>query len=421
MQILSNYKDLFRIEPLTRYHLVTGGRGSGKSFSISLFLLNLTYESGHVILFTRWTMVSAFISIIPEFIEKIELLNKEEDFEITQNEIVNKLTGSKILFKGIKTSQGTATASLKSISGVTTFLLDEAEELVDETVFDRIDLSIRSKDKPNRVILVMNPSYKSHWIYKRWVAKPKADCTYIHTTYLHNRQNLSKSFLDAAERTKSENLHRYNHLFLGEWLDDAEGMLWNREIINRSRVAVSPRLVRVIVAIDPAASSNMDSDETGIVVCGIDANKNGYLIEDLSGKYTPNQWGSLASQTAERVQADCIVAEKNQGGDMVTAVIRQYNQNTRVKLVTATKGKYVRAEPIYSMYEQGRIYHLGEFPILENQMITFDPDKGKSPDRVDALVWGFTELLGDTDQDYKSKTHGQIKKKTKYDFYKDVL
>jgi PBSX family phage terminase large subunit len=366
-------------------------------------------------------MVSAFISIIPEFIEKIELLNKEEDFEITQNEIVNKLTGSKILFKGIKTSQGTATASLKSISGVTTFLLDEAEELVDETVFDRIDLSIRSKDKPNRVILVMNPSYKSHWIYKRWVAKPKADCTYIHTTYLHNRQNLSKSFLDAAERTKSENLHRYNHLFLGEWLDDAEGMLWNREIINRSRVAVSPRLVRIIVAIDPAASSNMDSDETGIVVCGIDANKNGYLIEDLSGKYTPNQWGSLASQTAERVQADCIVAEKNQGGDMVTAVIRQYNQNTRVKLVTATKGKYVRAEPIYSMYEQGRIYHLGEFPILENQMITFDPDKGKSPDRVDALVWGFTELLGDTDQDYKSKTHGQIKKKTKYDFYKDVL
>jgi phage terminase large subunit len=122
MQILSNYKDLFRIEPLTRYYLVTGGRGSGKSFSISLFLLNLTYESGHVILFTRWTMVSAFISIIPEFIEKIELLNKEEDFEITQNQIVNKLTGSKILFKGIRTSQGTATANLKSISGVTTWV-----------------------------------------------------------------------------------------------------------------------------------------------------------------------------------------------------------------------------------------------------------------------------------------------------------
>ena len=421
LQLLDIYKPLFINPPATRYFLVTGSRGSGKSYTLNLFLLNLTYEEGHVILFTRWTMVSAFISIIPEFIDKIELLNKEDDFEITQNEIVNKKTGSKILFKGIKTSSGVNTANLKSIANVTTLVIEESEEITDQDVFDRIDLSVRDKNKPNRVILVMNPSYKSHWIYKRWVAKPKQDCTYIHTTYLHNRQNLSKSFLDAAERTKSENLHRYNHLFLGEWLDDAEGMLWNREIINRSRVTVSPRLVRIIVAIDPAASSNMDSDETGIVVCGIDANKNGYLIEDLSGKYTPNQWGSLASQTAERVQADCIVAEKNQGGDMVTAVIRQYNQNTRVKLVTATKGKYVRAEPIYSMYEQGRIYHLGEFPILENQMITFDPDKGKSPDRVDALVWGFTELLGDTDQDYKSKTHGQIKKKTKYDFYKDVL
>jgi PBSX family phage terminase large subunit len=421
LELLDIYKPLFINPPATRYFLVTGSRGSGKSYTLNLFLLNLTYEEGHVILFTRWTMVSAFISIIPEFIDKIELLNKEDDFEITQNEIVNKKTGSKILFKGIKTSSGVNTANLKSIANVTTLVIEESEEITDQDVFDRIDLSVRDKNKPNRVILVMNPSYKSHWIYKRWIAKPKADCTYIHTTYLHNRQNLSKSFLDAAERTKSENLHRYNHLFLGEWLDDAEGMLWNREIINRSRVAVSPRFVRVIVAIDPAASSNMDSDETGIVVCGIDANKNGYLIEDLSGKYTPNQWGSLASQTAERVQADCIVAEKNQGGDMVTAVIRQYNQNTRVKLVTATKGKYVRAEPIYSMYEQGRIYHLGEFPILENQMITFDPDKGKSPDRVDALVWGFTELLGDTDQDYKSKTHGQIKKKTKYDFYKDVL
>jgi predicted phage terminase large subunit-like protein len=337
-------------------------------------------------------MVSAFISIIPEFIEKIELLNKEEDFEITQNEIVNKLTGSKILFKGIRTSQGTATASLKSISGVTTFLLDEAEELVDETVFDRIDLSIRSKDKPNRVILVMNPSYKSHWIYKRWIAKPKTDCTYIHTTYLHNRQNLSKSFLDAAERTKSENLHRYNHLFLGEWLDDAEGMLWNREIINRSRIPSAPELVRKIVAIDPAITANIGSDETGIVVLGKDERGRIYVLEDLSGKYSPNEWSSLASSAVIRHGADCIVAEKNQGGEMVEAVIRQNDNRTRVKLVTATKGKYVRAEPTYSLYEQNKVFHVGNFPILESQMITFDPDKGKSPDRVDALVWGITEL-----------------------------
>jgi PBSX family phage terminase large subunit len=392
LELLDIYKPLFINPPATRYFLVTGSRGSGKSYTLNLFLLNLTYEEGHVILFTRWTMVSAFISIIPEFIDKIELLNKEDDFEITQNEIVNKKTGSKILFKGIKTSSGVNTANLKSIANVTTLVIEESEEITDQDVFDRIDLSVRDKDKPNRVILVMNPSYKSHWIYKRWIAKPKQDCTYIHTTYLHNRQNLSKSFLDAAERTKSENLHRYNHLFLGEWLDDAEGMLWNREIINRSRVQTAPELVRKIVAIDPAITANIGSDETGIVVLGKDERGRIYVLEDLSGKYSPNEWSSLASSAVIRHGADCIVAEKNQGGEMVEAVIRQNDNKTRVKLVTATKGKYVRAEPAYPLYEQNKVFHVGNFPILESQMITFDPDKGKSPDRVDALVWGITEL-----------------------------
>ena len=394
MNLISNYKPLFNQNPSTRYSLITGGRGSAKSFHVSTALLNLTYEKGHIILFTRWTLVSAYISIIPEFIEKIELLDKFNDFEITQTEITNKLTGSKILFKGIKTSQGTATANLKSIAGVTTFVLDEAEELVDEEIFDRIDLSIRAKNTPNRVIMVMNPSYRSHWIYKRFLGQGFQDnTTYIHTTYLDNINNLSQSFIDQAEKTKELNLLRYNHLFLGSWLDDAEGMLWNMALINRIRIAIKPELLRIVVAIDPATTANSDSDETGIIVCANDSDGKGYVLEDLSGKYSPNEWGVVASQAAKNWNADCIVAEKNQGGDMVEAVIRQHDKNTRIKLVTATKGKYVRAEPIYSMYEQGKVFHVGNYPILERQMITFDPDRGKSPDRVDALVWGFTDLL----------------------------
>jgi predicted phage terminase large subunit-like protein len=396
MNLLSNYKPLFKKNPDTRYFLITGGRGSGKSYSVALSLLNLTYEPDNIILFTRWTMISAHISIIPEFLEKIEVMGVESDFDITQNEIVNNKTGSKILFRGIKTSQGTATANLKSISGVTTWVLDEAEELVDEDIFDRIDLSIRAKDIPNRVMLVMNPSFKSHWIYKRWMISNRIDTTYIHTTYLQNKENLSQSFIDQAKRTKVENLHRYEHLFLGKWLDDAEGMLWNRQIIERSRMPKAPDLERIVVAIDPAATANMDSDETGIVVVGKDKAGNGYVLEDLSGKYSPSQWGALAVKAKERWDADCIVAEKNQGGDMVESVIRSMGERYRVKLVTATKGKYVRAEPVYSFYEQGKIYHIGQFPILESQMITFDPEKGKSPDRVDALVWGFTELIVNT-------------------------
>ena len=393
IKLLDKYQPLFVAEPKTRYYLITGGRGSGKSWTLSMFLLNLTYEEEHVILFTRWTLTSAFISIIPEFIDKIELMNKADDFEITQSEIINKATGSKILFRGIKTSQGTATANLKSIAGVTTFILDESEELMDEDVFDRIDLSIRAVNKPNRVILVMNPSYKSHWIYSRFVRKKSDNCTYIHTTYLDNQLNLSKSFVEQAERTGRENLHRYNHLFLGHWLEDAEGMLWNRQIIERLRMANPPQLERIVVAVDPAASANLDSDETGIIVCAKDAIGNGYVLEDLSGKYSPSQWASVAVKAFERWNADCIVAEKNMGGDMVESVLRSQNTTARIKLVNATKGKYVRAEPIYSLYEQNKIYHIGQFPLLEAQMITFDPDKGKSPDRVDALVWGFTELL----------------------------
>jgi phage terminase large subunit-like protein len=338
-------------------------------------------------------LVSAFISIIPEFIEKIELMGKAGDFEITQTEIINKATGSRILFRGIKTNQGTATANLKSIAGVTTWVLDEAEELTDHEVFDRIDLSIRQKDKPNRVILVMNPSFKSHWIYKGFVKEKRSDTTYIHTTYVENKRNLSDSFVQAAERAKLENPHRYAHLFLGVWLDDKDGLLWNREIIGKARVAEAPNLSRIVVAIDPAVTANMNSDETGIIVCGKDGKGNAYVLEDLSGKYSPNHWSKIANDAAFRWAADCIVAEKNQGGDMVEAVLKANGVGTRVKLVSATKGKYVRAEPVYSLYEQGNVFHVGSFPVLENQMVSFDPERGKSPDRVDALVWGMTELM----------------------------
>lgn len=235
IKLLDKYQPLFYEQPETRYYLVTGGRGSGKSWTLSMFLLNLTYEEGHVILFTRWTLTSAFISIIPEFIDKIELMNKEGDFEITQSEIINKVTGSKILFRGIKTSQGTATANLKSIAGVTTWLLDEAEELVDEDIFDRIDLSVRAIDKPNRVLLVMNPATKEHWVYKRFFEDYgvnsgfiglKNDCTYIHTTYLDNIDNLNPTVINRFEAMRERNPVKYNHIVMGAWMDKAEGVIF---------------------------------------------------------------------------------------------------------------------------------------------------------------------------------------------------
>ena len=233
IELNKKYIPLFASD--SRYYVITGGRGSGKSFALNSFLLLLTYELGHVILFTRYTLVSAHISIIPEFVEKIEMAGLENDFSITKDEIINLKTKSKILFKGIKTSSGTQTANLKSLSGVTTFVLDEAEELVDEDVFDKIDLSVRHNTKQNRVILILNPTTKEHFIYQRFFesrgveageSTTKQDTTYIHTTYLDNIENLSDSFITQIESLKEQNKKKYQHQILGGWLDKAEGVVF---------------------------------------------------------------------------------------------------------------------------------------------------------------------------------------------------
>lgn len=231
--INSKYKPILSED--SRYFIVTGGRGSGKSFAVNTILAVITREVGHVILFTRYTLRAASISIIPEFIEKIELLGYQDMFYITKDEIVNKVTGSKILFRGIKTSSGNQVANLKSLQGVTTWVLDEAEELVDESIFDTIDLSVRQKGIQNRVIMIMNPTTKEHFIYQRFFEAKgvqegsnitKGDTTYIHTTYLDNLDNLSESYLAQIEDIKLRRPKKFKHQILGGWLDKAEGVIF---------------------------------------------------------------------------------------------------------------------------------------------------------------------------------------------------
>lgn len=219
----------------SRYFVITGGRGSGKSFEVGRFITLLSFEKGHKILFTRQTMTSAHLSIIPEFKEKIELLNLDNLFNISKSEIKNKQSQSEIFFKGLKTSSGDQTANLKSLQGVTTWILDEAEELTDEDTFDKINLSIRNNDKQNRVILILNPSTKEHWIYKKFFENEgvkegyngtKGNTTYIHTTYEDNIKNLGVSFLQEVEKIKLNNPSKYQHVILGGWLDKADGVVF---------------------------------------------------------------------------------------------------------------------------------------------------------------------------------------------------
>ena len=230
----NKFKPLFKNN--TRYNIITGGRGSAKSFSVSTYLcLLLQFESNHTILYTRYTLISATISIIPEFLEKIKILGLEDYFSITQDTITNNLTGSKIIFKGIRTSSGDQTANLKSLQGVDTWVMDEAEELIDEDIFDKINLSIRSTLRPNKIILILNPATKVHWIYKRFFEQQgitpgyngvREDVNYIHTSYLDNLDNLSPSFITEVEYMKLHNLLKFNHIIMGGWLDTAEGVIF---------------------------------------------------------------------------------------------------------------------------------------------------------------------------------------------------
>ena len=234
----------------SRYYIVSGGRGSGKSFSVNALLVMLTYEAGHTILFTRYTLTSAYISIIPEFIDKLEQFGSIHDFHITKDEILNKKTGSKIIFRGIKTSSGDQTANLKSLQGITTWVVDEAEELTDENKFDTIDLSVRQQGNQNRVILILNPTTKEHFIYTRFFEDrgvqegsniTKDNTTYIHTTYMDNIENLSKSYIEQIAQMRERRPEKYKQQMLGSWLNKAEGVIFDNWIIGefkRSSVSV---------------------------------------------------------------------------------------------------------------------------------------------------------------------------------------
>lgn len=229
--------------------LITGGRGSGKSFNASTFIERLTFEMTpvekivHQILYTRYTMVSAGMSIIPEMMEKIDLDGTTKYFKTTKTDIVNKMTKSRIMFRGIKTSSGNQTAKLKSIQGITTFVCDEAEEWTNEEEFDKIMLSIRKKGIQNRIIIIMNPCDSNHFIYKKYIENTHKqvdidgvqvqisthpNVLHIHTTYLDNLENLSPEFLKEVEDMKINNPEKYAHVVIGRWADVAEGAVFKK-------------------------------------------------------------------------------------------------------------------------------------------------------------------------------------------------
>lgn len=270
--------------------LITGGRASGKSFGMGAFIERLTFEFGkdeegnvkrHNVLYSRYTMTSANISVIPEFMEKIELDGTEKYFTTKKQDIVNNMTGSRIMFRGIKTSSGNQTAKLKSIHGITTFVVDEAEEWTSEKEFETIMFSIRQKGIQNRIVIIMNPTDSNHFIYQKYIKdthklveydgvpvqiSTHPNVLHIHTSYLDNIDHLSEQFIKEAEAMKQNNPERYAHIFMGQWSDVAEGAVFKKWGIVDN---FPDECKHVALAVDFGYSV----DPTAIVRCGVIDNR----------------------------------------------------------------------------------------------------------------------------------------------------
>ena len=210
-----------------------------------------------------------------------------------------------------------------------------------------------------------------------------------------NRDNLAPSYF-ASIITRYEGTRMGRQELMGELVDDVPGALWTLSLLDGLRVQAAPDLARVIVAVDPAVTSGAESDETGIVVVGIGADGHGYVLADRSCRMSPDGWARRAAQAYHEYQADRLIVEDNQGGEMVAFLLGTVDATVPIKRIRASRGKRLRAEPVAALYEQGRVHHVGTYPDLEDQMASFTGDGGEHDDRVDAMVHALTEVMLDT-------------------------
>ena len=401
-ELLSDDQQLVDKHKEIRYVVITGSRASGKSFALSAWVNSATFKQGWGILSTRWTMSSVSDSIIPEFMERCEDLGNDNAFSATRTEVINNCTGVKITFRGLKPSSGTANSALKSIANKNVFLVEESEEIADKTLFNKVNLSIRTKEQKNIVILILNPTNINHWIYQDFIKNKRSDTMLIHTTYLDNIDHLNKSFIDEANWVKERNIKQYNHLFLGHWTTDSEGALFRQEDIESSRVDELPELKSIVISYDPAVSDSKKGvtddgskvDEDGIGVVGVTKDQHFYVIKDKTMHGKRLDIIDKIIELYHQHSADFVVVEINNGGDFIKTMIQQRDRTVRVQTVRATKGKAIRAQPVQALYEQGLVHHVGILPELEYEMCTWVPDSGmRSPNRIDWLVWGVTKLI----------------------------
>lgn len=352
IQLNPAFKELYTTNK--RYILITGGRGSSKSYNLATFLCLLTYEQQQRILFTRYTLTAAESSIIPEFRGKIDALEVPHHFNINTHNVTNTQTKSIIIFSGIKASSGIQTAKLKGIDA-TTWINDESEEFREESVFEDIDLSIRNKSVQNRIGFILNPTDTDHWIYRRWIEKTNRieyfdgipveisthpDVLHIHTTYLNNIKYLNESFLNTINDIKLNNPKIYAHKIIGQWTGVAEGAIFNKNEIKTYKTSelLTKEFESSLAYIDVA------DEGTDFTVCVVGRNIGSkcyitdiYCSDENTDVTTPNCAVTLKQQSATY----CRI-ESNSFGAMFGRNIAKLQPATKILPATSTTHKHTR-------------------------------------------------------------------------------
>ena len=394
-----------------KFFLIYGGSRSGKTFLIVYTLIVRMLKapgSRHAVF--RNDGIDAKQSIGNETIPAVlalafpGLAMKWHD----QDGYYEMPNGSQLWLAGLKDK-----ARLDKVLGkeFASIYLNEASQITLEAfgvVQTRLAQSVQEADGkrlPLRLYVDLNPTVAAHWTYQIWVngvypgeKRPIADLAenYRHITInpRDNAANLPGDYLDSLSRLPERMRRRF---YDGAFTADDDNALWRRSWIQTDRL---PQYERIVVALDPATTNASGSDETGIIVAAKGADGRGYILADESGRFRPEEWARRAISIFDTYGADCIVAETNQGGDMIEAIIKAEarGRTIPVRKVTATRGKHVRAEPIAALYEQGRVKHADDFTELTDQLCAFTIDfdrvkAGYSPDRVDALVWALTDLF----------------------------
>jgi len=375
-----------------RYKAAFGGRGSGKSHFFAEEIVDAAVRrKGLRVVCVREVQKSLKESAKRLIEDKITAHGVWPMFGgKPRNDHIITPGGGVILFQGM---QDHTADSIKSLEGFDVAWVEEAQTLSDLSL-EFLRPTIR---KPGSELwFSWNPRSAMDAVDQFFRGlQPPDNATIVKVNYSDNP--FFPGELEAERlHDKATKRDRYAHIWLGEYEPMAIGAIWDRQTIHAGRRRELPELNRIVVSVDPAVSAEAGSDEHGIVVCALGEDQRGYVLDDVSLKGTPKQWAERAIATYDRWEADAIIVERNQGGDMVKHTLMSVRPDVPIIEVVATRGKHVRAEPVAALYSLGRISHVGTFPKLEDQMCQMTAagyEGNGSPDHCDALVWGFTELM----------------------------